>query len=115
MKLGLKNYLFVQSVLGSEALAGFYSLIVTCNHYNLNLYEYFSDVLYRIADGHPQAKIDDLLPGTGSPIKLNHYGLEVHRFAGRSGRPTESPVNLTDDLQIHQNSDLLHHDALNTL
>lgn len=37
--------LFVQSELGGEALAGFYSLIVTCNMHGINPQEYISDVL----------------------------------------------------------------------
>ena len=36
VKLGLKNFLFVQSDIGGEALAGFYSLIKTCELHGVN-------------------------------------------------------------------------------
>ena len=62
MKLGLKNYLFVQSDLGGEALAGFYSLIMTCELHDINPQGYLADILIRLANGHPSSDIDSLLP-----------------------------------------------------
>jgi len=62
VKLGLKNYLFVMSDLGGEALAGFYSLIMTCEIHGVNPQDYIADILARIAAGHPSSDIDSLLP-----------------------------------------------------
>ena len=62
VKLGLKNYLFVQSDLGGEALAGFYSLIMTCELHDINPQGYLADILIRLANGHPSSDIDSLLP-----------------------------------------------------
>lgn len=62
VKLGLKNFLFVGSDLGGQALAGFYSLIMTCELHGVNPMHYIADVLIRIANGHPASKLDELLP-----------------------------------------------------
>ena len=62
VKLGLKNYLFVQSDLGGEAMAGFYSLIMTCEIHGVNPQDYIADILARIAAEHPSSGIDSLLP-----------------------------------------------------
>ena len=67
VKLGLKNYLFVQSDLGGEALAGFYSLIMTCELHSVNPHEYLSDILVRLAGGHPNSDLDSLLPWNWKP------------------------------------------------
>lgn len=62
VKLGLKNFLFVQSDLGGEALAGFYSLIMTCELHGINPQTYIAEVLGRLSAGHPASEIDDLMP-----------------------------------------------------
>lgn len=62
VKLGLKNFLFVQSELGGEALAGFYSIIATCELHNVNPALYLADIFRKISRGFPQRKIDELMP-----------------------------------------------------
>ncbi|SMF83345.1 IS66 family transposase [Pseudobacteriovorax antillogorgiicola] len=62
VKLGLKNYLFVMSDLGGEAMAGFYNLIMTCELHGINPQDYLADILVRLANGHPASDIDALLP-----------------------------------------------------
>lgn len=78
VKLGLKNYLFVQSDLGGEAMAGFYSLIATCELHHVNPEYYLADILNKIADGHPQNRLDELLPWNWqeakSPLKVDPDG-----------------------------------------
>lgn len=62
VKLGMKNFLFVQSDEGGEALAGFYSLIASLELYGKKPGEYFADVLMKISNGHPQSRLEELLP-----------------------------------------------------
>jgi transposase len=62
VKLGLKNFLFVQSDVGGEAMAGFYSLIMTCELHGINPQDYLADILVRLANGHLMSDIDSLLP-----------------------------------------------------
>ncbi len=52
----------MQSDLGGEALAGFYSLIMTCELHGINPQDYLADILVRLANGHPKSDIDSLLP-----------------------------------------------------
>ena len=70
VKLGLKNYLFVMSDLGGEALAGFYSLIMTCDLHGIIPQDYLADILVRLANGHPNSDIDSLLPWNWVPDPL---------------------------------------------
>ena len=80
VKLGLKNYLFVQSDLSGEVMAGFYSLIATCELHHVNPESYLADILDRISDGHPQSRLDELLPWNWqearSPLKVDPEGPE---------------------------------------
>lgn len=62
VKLGMKNSLFVQSDLGGKSLAGFYSLIATCELHGVNSSTYIEEVLARLAEGWPMSKLDELLP-----------------------------------------------------
>ncbi len=62
VKLGFKNFLFTQSNLGTEAVAGMYSLIATCVLHGVNPLAYLADVLARINRGHPATQLDELLP-----------------------------------------------------
>ena len=75
VKLGMKNFLFVQSDIGGEALAGFYSLIATCELHNINPFSYLSDLLVKLGNGHPQKRLDELLPWnwrlTENPLAIN--------------------------------------------
>jgi transposase len=69
-KLGFKNFLFTQSTLGTEAVAGMYSLIATCVLHGISPLHYLADVLARLNQGHPQAKLDELLPWNWQPSKI---------------------------------------------
>ena len=59
--LGRKNWLFAGSEDGAKKLAIIYSLVNTCTMNEIDVYEYFSDILSRIAT-HPITKINELLP-----------------------------------------------------
>lgn len=61
-KLGFKNFLFAQSELGAEAIAGFYSIIATTKMYDVNPLEYLADVQTKLFNNWPQNKLDELLP-----------------------------------------------------
>jgi len=67
-KLGFKNFLFTQSTLGTEAVAGMYSLIATCVLHGVSPLHYLADVLARLNSGHPQSRLDELLPWNWQPI-----------------------------------------------
>jgi transposase len=56
-----KNFLFCGSHEGAKRTAVIYSLLATCELNNIEPFEYFTDVLGRIAD-HPQKKIHELTP-----------------------------------------------------
>lgn len=60
--LGRKNYLFAGSDAGGERAAAMYTLIGTARLNDVNPEAWLTDVLARIADGHPINRIDKLLP-----------------------------------------------------
>lgn len=59
--LGRKNYLFAGSHDAAQRAAVIYSLLATCKSYDVNPWEWLSDVLARIPT-HPHKRIDELLP-----------------------------------------------------
>jgi len=59
--LGRKNWLFAGSPEGAQRMAIIYSLVATCKLNNINPYEYFVDILPKIAS-YPANKIADLIP-----------------------------------------------------
>jgi transposase len=59
--LGRKNFLFVGDPEAGNNLAGLYSLVSTCEAYEIDPVAYLADVLLRI-DTHPASQIDELLP-----------------------------------------------------
>lgn len=59
--LGRKNWLFAGSYEGAKRLAIFYSLVATCKLNDINPYEYFYDILPKVA-AYPCNKIADLTP-----------------------------------------------------
>jgi transposase len=65
--LGRKNFLFVGHDEAGENLAGFYSLIATCEVNGVNPVEYLADVLIRVQT-HPASRIDELLPHNWKPL-----------------------------------------------
>jgi transposase len=66
-KLGWKNFLFCQSDLGGEAVAGMYTLATTCALHGIELKSYLSDVITKLNSGYPAKQLDDLLPWNWKP------------------------------------------------
>jgi hypothetical protein len=57
-----KNALFAGSDGGAEHWAVIASLIATCKLNDVEPYGYLADVITRIVDGHPNTRLDELLP-----------------------------------------------------
>jgi transposase len=68
--IGRKNYLFAGSHDGARAAAVLYSLIETCKLFNVNTYDYLSDVLARLPNTLNK-DIRQLLPYCWKPSKNN--------------------------------------------
>jgi len=60
--LNRKNALFAGSDGGAEHWAVIASLIETCKLTEVEPYGYLADVITRIVNGHPQSRLDELLP-----------------------------------------------------
>ena len=60
--LNRKNALFAGSDAGGEHWATIASLIETCKLCGVDPYAYLADVITKIVNGHPNSRIDDLLP-----------------------------------------------------
>jgi transposase len=60
--LGRKNFLFAGSDKGAQRLADAYSVLGSCHMLGVNPVEYLADVLDRIQNGWPQARIRELVP-----------------------------------------------------
>ena len=60
--LGRKNHLFAGSDGGADRWAIVASLITTAKLNDVEPYAYLKDVLERLTNGHPMARIDELLP-----------------------------------------------------
>jgi len=60
--LNRKNTLFAGSDGGAEHWAVIASLIETCKLLDVEPHGYLADVITRIVNGHPQSRLDDLLP-----------------------------------------------------
>lgn len=67
--LNRKNALFAGSDKGGEHWAVIASLIETCKLNDVNPRGYLSDVLERLVAGHPNSRIDDLMPWTYAPTQ----------------------------------------------
>jgi transposase len=65
--LGRKNSLFAGHDEGGKNWALFASLIATCKMNDINPFDYLRTTLELIAKGHPQSKLDDLLPWNFKP------------------------------------------------
>ena len=68
--LNRKNALFAGSDGGGEHWATIASLIETAKLNGVDPYAYLADVMTRIVAGHPQSKLDDLLPWAYAPAPL---------------------------------------------
>ena len=62
MALTRKNALFAGSDSGADHWATIASLIETCKLTGVEPQAYLADVITRIVNGHPQNRIDELLP-----------------------------------------------------
>jgi transposase len=60
--LSTKNSLFAGSDEGGENWANLASLIETCKLNDINPQAYFTNLLTRLVNGLPQARIDELMP-----------------------------------------------------
>ncbi len=60
--LSRKNALFAGSDEGAETWAGLASLVETCKLNDVNPQAYLTDLLTRLVNGWPQARIDELMP-----------------------------------------------------
>jgi transposase len=67
IKLSKKNSLFAGSDEGADNWAAAASLIETCKLNGVNPQTYFTDLLTRLVNGWPQAKIDELMPWCWKP------------------------------------------------
>jgi hypothetical protein len=62
LALTRKNALFAGSDGGGQHWAVIASLVETCKLNGVEPHAYLSDVLTRIAEGHPNRRLDELLP-----------------------------------------------------
>lgn len=60
--LNRKNALFAGSDGGGEHWAALASLIETCKLTGVDPHAYLTDVISKIVNGHPNSRIDELLP-----------------------------------------------------
>jgi hypothetical protein len=60
--VGRKNYLFAGSDKGGERAAAIYTLVQTARLNGVNPEAWLTDILTKIAAGHPINRIDELLP-----------------------------------------------------
>ncbi|MGK9235741.1 IS66 family transposase [Inquilinus limosus] len=67
LTLNRKNALFAGSDGGAEHWATIASLIETCKLISVEPYAYLADVISRIVNGHPQSRLDELLPWAYAP------------------------------------------------
>ena len=57
-----KNALFAGNEVGAENWAMLASLVATCKLSGVNPVDYLADTLRAILEGHPQSRIEDLMP-----------------------------------------------------
>lgn len=62
MALNRKNALFAGSDRGAEQWAVIASLVETCKLNGTNPHAYLTKTLERLVAGHPQSRLDELLP-----------------------------------------------------
>ena len=60
--IGRRNWLFAGSKAGGERAAAIYSIIETCKLNGVEPYAYIADVMQKIAEGWPNARLDELMP-----------------------------------------------------
>lgn len=70
--LGRKNHLFAGSDGGGKRWATMASLLETAKLNAVEPHAWLSDVLHRMTNGHPAARLDDLLPWNWIPASAVH-------------------------------------------
>jgi transposase len=65
--LGRKNYLFAGSDKGAERIAMAYSVLGTCHMNGVNPLAYLTDVIEKLQNGWPKARLDEILPDCWKP------------------------------------------------
>jgi transposase len=83
LALGRKNYLFAGSHEGAQRAAVLYSFMGTCKLHQINPQVWLTDVLERIAS-HPVNKLDELLPGSWTPIPSPYRIRPINLIFSRS-------------------------------
>jgi hypothetical protein len=68
LALTRKNALFAGSDGGAEHWAVIASLVATCKLIGVEPHAYLADVITRIVNGHPNSRIDELLPWAYPPV-----------------------------------------------
>ena len=71
MALSRKNALFAGSDEGAENWAAIASLIETCKLNAVDPQRYLTELLTRLVEGWPQARIDELMPWRWAPTPQN--------------------------------------------
>ena len=71
MALSRKNALFAGSDEGAENWAAIASLIETCKLNAVDPQRYLTDLLTRLVERWPQARIDELMPWCWAPTPQN--------------------------------------------
>jgi transposase len=69
MALGRKNSLFAGSDEAAQNWAVLATLVQCCKLRNVDPQAYFDDVLSRLVNGHPQARIAELIPWRWTPVQ----------------------------------------------
>ena len=88
--LNRKNALFAGSDGGGEHWAVIASLIETCKLNGVDPHAYLADVITKIVNGHPNSRIDDLLPWAYPAAQLTQ------------GRGLKTPLTLQPALDVEQ-------------
>ena len=65
--LGRRNWLFAGSHAGGQRAAAMYSILQTAKLNDVNPEAYLTNILARIADGHPINRISELMPWAYQP------------------------------------------------
>ena len=96
-----KNALFAGNEVGAENRAMLASLVATCKMADVNPVDYIAATLCAILDGHPQSRIEDLMPWCfNQPSSLAAQGRAV--ALTQSGHPCEVQRRSTSTLQAPQ-------------
>lgn len=65
--LGRKNYLFAGSDKGAERIAVAYSVLGACHMNGVNPLAYLTDIIEKLQNGWPKARLDEILPDRWQP------------------------------------------------